>query len=284
MTPRERQRKDESSGSFAPEISGEREQATSLKEASTPPNRTYDDAKLNDVINLLDSSNDPRHAIPLALASQVMEPILKIEDSVPIDNPVTAPMPLTLSAVRSAEASATVAGPNQPQVLPETPTEPLPEAPAVRRAGAQWTSEQEDAANRSLSFRYMTDLMTVMSGRRPLLGALETVDKLADPKLKPYHAESLKLVDRPNESTLEYVNNAMHSIQLDLDSGSNNFIPKMSAAKRERVKAIVKEWQELRLTAAAPLRLSEGNVFELKAVLENSKLGRQPVRPTKGNG
>jgi hypothetical protein len=76
----------------------------------------------------------------------------------------------------------------------------------------------------------------------------------------------------------------MHSIQLDLDSGSNNFIPKMSAAKRERVKAIVKEWQELRLTAAAPLRLSEGNVFELKAVLENSKLGRQPVRPTKGNG
>jgi hypothetical protein len=211
---------------------------------------------------------------------------VKVEGNGPPDNPVTAAMPVTLSAVPPVEASATVSPPSQPQVLSETQTEPLSEAtPGPRPAGDQWTREQQDAANRKLSRTYMNNLMRLMnSDRLNLRSVFETLDKLANSDLEDYRADSLTLVDLPNSKTLEYFNNVMHSIQLDLDSGSNNFIPKMSAAKLQRVTAIVKEWQELRLTTRAPLRLSEGNVFELKAALENSNLGRQPVRPTKGNG
>jgi hypothetical protein len=277
MTPRERQRKDESSDSFAPEISGETEQATSLKEASTPPNRTYDDAKLEEVVNLLDSSNEPQRAAPLVADSELMNgmaPIVKVEDNGPRDNPVTAAMPVTLSAVPPAEASTTVSPPSQPQVLSESMIgQPETGTPAMRATEAQPTSKQ-GTAEMELSLQYMNDLMEKMKSRN-LSAVFEILNKLADPKLQPYRARSLEKVTEkmtlPNETMLQYVNNDMNLIRQDLKS-NNDFARGLPKIKRERVEALVEEWFKLDLTKAKPAELPRWAETEVREILNNRDL------------
>jgi hypothetical protein len=232
------------------------------------------DADLNQVLKVLDSSNELRQAIPLALASEAMEPIVKVEDNGPPDNPATMAMPVTLSAGPSGEPSATVSAPSQPQVLSETRTEPLPEAtPAPRPAGAQWTSKQEDAANRSRAALLTNRLMTLMkSDRLNLSDVFETLNKLAVPELQRWRADSMKLVDLPADSALEHLNNVMHSFKQDLDSNRRRHIPRMLDAKRPRVAAIVQEWQELGLTRPGARSLWVGEIVDVQIALAASDL------------
>jgi hypothetical protein len=224
------------------------------------------DAKLNEILDGLNNLDGPQPPIPLENASEVMEPIVKVEDNGPPDNPVTA-MPVTVSAVGSAEASATVSPPSQPQVLPETPTEPLPEAtPGPRLAGTQWTSEQQEMQNRELSVQLMTDLMERMnSGRLNLVAVFEILNKLTAPNLQPYRAESLGGLTLPDEARLHHVNHLMNYIRQDL-------LPTLSKPVRGRVEAIVEEWQKLDLPRAEARPLAPWVKAEVMVALNNSDL------------
>jgi hypothetical protein len=225
------------------------------------------DADPNQVLKILDSSNEPQQAISPALASQAMEPSVKVEANGPPDNPATAAMPVTLSVVPPAEASATASAPSQPQVLPEIQTEPLSEAtPAPRPAGAQWTREQQEMKNRELSVQLMTDLMAKINSSRPNLVAIfEILNKLTAPNLQPYRAESLGGLTLPDEARLHHVNHLMNYIRQDL-------LPTLSKPVRGRVEAIVEEWQKLDLPRAEARPLAPWVKAEVMVALNNSDL------------
>jgi len=207
MTPRERQRKDESSDSFAPEISGEREQATSLKEASTPPGPRYDDT-----------------------------PILKIEDRVPIDNPATAAMPVTLSAVPPAEPSATVSAPSQPQVLAEIVTRAAAPAAVPAIPEVELTDESFTAGAR-------------LTGREKARFFAEKLLAAIDQQNVRFAFLALRfLADRPSSEFRDEIQNAFNGhppADINL-SYFNRAIELAQSDNHPRVGEMLREWTELK--------------------------------------
>jgi hypothetical protein len=224
-------------------------------------------AKLDEILDGMNSLDGPQPPIPLENASEAMPPIVKMEGNGPPDNPATAAMPVTLSAVPPAEASATVSPPSQPQVLPETRTEPLPEAtPGPRPAGDLWTREQQEMKNRELSVQLMTDLLAKINSSRPNLVAIfEILNKLTAPNLQPYRAESLGGLTLPDEERLHHVNHLMNSMRQDL-------LPRLSQPERGRVAAIVEEWQKLDLPRAEARPLAPWVMTEVMVALKKSDL------------
>jgi hypothetical protein len=194
----------------------------------------------------------------------VSEAVSERPDAATTGNGRSAGGQLLALAVPSAEAIATVSAPGQPQVLPETPTEPLPEATAARLAGAQWTREQQETKNRELSVQLMTDLMAKI-GRLNLVAVFEILNKLTAPNLQRYRAESLGGLTLRDEEKLHHVNHLMNYIRQDL-------LPTLSAPERARVKGIVEEWQKLDLPRAEARPLAPWVMTEVMVALKRSDL------------
>jgi hypothetical protein len=215
------------------------------------------DATLNEVLDRLGAPDGPQQTVSLAAHSKLMEGM-----------PPLTPILVTDRQARAQSVQSII---SSPDISADETTAPTPPPPKQR------DPKQLECDG------LMNKLMTRMSGHQPLKDVLEALDKLADYD-ESFRASSLRFVTlRPDNDTLEYVHNAIHTIDVDLKQNIHHLVGTSDKTKRERLDLVVKQWNGLRLTTATAIPFNEAKLHNLRAALDGCKLGRQPTPPFKAN-